>query len=261
MKKWNSSRKLVQISAFGLLFLPLVTAGTTIFFGTYISSEFLSIPLTDPLAVLEVTLAGKEIWMPLLWSAVPLVVVALVFGRVFCSWVCPVNTLIELLSLIQKPKAALRPNNYGAYIMLCLVLVMSALISLPLFTLLSPIGAISRAVAFGAGSEMLLVGAIVACECFWSCKAWCRMICPAGALYGLLGRWRPLRIAINDKRCIHCGRCRAECSMNVDVGSYRPIDLMCCTNCGECMDSCAEGAVGFTWLKKQKGGRTCNESV
>lgn len=61
-------RRTIQLLAFFLLFLPLVWPANLMWFGTYLSSQAVGMALTDPLAAIEVMLAGKLIWWPLIGS-------------------------------------------------------------------------------------------------------------------------------------------------------------------------------------------------
>ena len=75
-------RKIIQIFFLVILLLPIWYTDL-LWYGTYISADLMGLELTDPLTALEITLAGKSLWLPLLVSALPLTVVALLLGRVF----------------------------------------------------------------------------------------------------------------------------------------------------------------------------------
>ncbi|SDD57554.1 4Fe-4S binding protein [Sporomusa acidovorans] len=259
--KVRSARRTVQLLAFLLLLLPFVWPANRLWFGTYLSSQAAGIALTDPLSAIEVILAGRLIWWPLIGSVIPLVITALLLGRVFCSWICPLNTVLEWAAVIKAPKVRGTRNGWLPFGILALFLLAAVLTSLPLFTILSPIGILSRAIAVGAGLEFLFIVALVALEWLYDRKAWCRNLCPVGALYGLLGKWRPVSIGIDHSRCLRCQQCSNACSMRVAVGSGKLLDQLTCTNCGDCVDACAAKAVSFTWKNKQKGGAVQRESM
>ena len=259
--KVKIARRIVQFIAFALLLLPLVWPTNSVWFGTYLSSQAAGIALSDPLAAIEVMLAGKMIWWPLIGSMIPLLIATLLLGRVFCSWICPLNTVFELAAIIKAPRVRGTRNGWTPYRMLTLFLLAALLTSLPLFTILSPIGILSRTIAFGVGLELLFVVALIALEWLYDRKAWCRTICPVGALYGLLGKWRLVTIGIDSSNCLNCHKCKNACTMQVDVGSHRFLNQLTCTNCGDCVDACAAKAVYFTWKNKQKGGAVQREFV
>jgi ferredoxin-type protein NapH len=240
--KIKAGRHLIQLIALAILFPPLYFTGV-VWLGTYISADFMGIGLTDPLTALEVTLAGKTWWGTLWISALPLLLIAFVFGRVFCSYVCPLNFLLELLPV--KRKKMLSGKTLPIAI-LGLVLMLSLILSVPVFNLTSPIFALMRVVLFGAGLEAALVLIVLAASLRWGQKIWCRTMCPLGALYGVLGTKRRLFLQVDANRCIHCGKCMTACTMGTRPGASGLDDAYLCTNCGDCVDACEKGAIRFT---------------
>jgi ferredoxin-type protein NapH len=245
-------RRSVQCAALGLLLLPVVWPHNPVWMGTYLSSQFFGVALTDPLAALEVMLATKTVIWPLFWSVFPLVIITTMLGRVFCGWICPLNTVFEFTGMLMKPYIRIMGNDWTPYWLLGTFLITAAVTRQPVFTILSPIGVASRAMAFGAGIEILSVIVLVLLE-FYRQKFWCRMLCPVGAFYGLLGSWRLLHVAVNTVQCTQCGRCHAACSMGIDIGSSNQWDRLACTNCGDCVTACTRYAVYYTWNVKKRG--------
>ncbi|SDF54699.1 4Fe-4S binding protein [Sporolituus thermophilus] len=252
-------RKLIQFSAVGILTLPLWWPGNPIWLGTYLSSRFFGVAFTDPLAALEVMLASREFIWPLFWSVLPLVAVAIVLGRIFCSWICPLNTVFELAAAIRKPARKLE-NGWQPYLLLGGFVLLAGAVSLPVFTMMSPIGILSRALVLGTGLEIIVPILLVALELVYAQKTWCKKACPVGALYGILSRFRILRLKMDDAKCNNCGACYSTCSMGVDVGSAKPLDIMNCTNCGDCIGVCPNDAINYCWFARQKGGAIKDES-
>ena len=256
----STCRRMVQCLAMLPLLGPVHLGGATIWTGNYLSSHLLSVPLTDPLVAAEVTVATRNIVGGLLLSAIPLVLTAAILGRIFCSWVCPLNTVLEAAAYLKKPYERAVRKDSQPFILLGIFLIMSAALSLPLFTILSPIGMITRFFSFGIGAEFIFIGLLVAVEWFYNQKLWCRRICPAGALYALLSRYRLLRIGVSGA-CNQCNECHRRCSMKVDVGSESPMEIMSCTNCGLCVDVCSTKAVAFHWKTTKKGGTDTDELI
>ena len=80
----------------------------------------------DPLVLAVVTLATKT-FIPLLWPAFMIIGLTLVFGRVFCSWVCPLGTLIDLSGHLIKPRPETGLNlKYLKYVVLIILLISSS---------------------------------------------------------------------------------------------------------------------------------------
>lgn len=234
-------RHIVQILAVVLLIMPVYFTGV-IWYGTYISSDLLGISLTDPLTALEIILAGKDLWVPLVVSAIPLSLLAVVCGRVFCSYVCPMNLLLEVL---PAKKAAINEKRLPIFALL-VVLVASLIVSVPVFVTVSPVFALMRMIVFGIGAEVLLVALVVIAAFVWGQKSWCQSLCPLGAIYGVLGVKRRLAVVADMDKCVKCGKCTAVCSMGTSPLRKDFAGTFSCTNCGDCIGACEQGAVHYT---------------
>lgn len=235
-------RRLVQTAALVLLLLPIWYTDL-LWFGTYISADLAGLELTDPLTAFEITLAGRRLWLPLLLSAVPLALAAALLGRVFCSYVCPLNFLLELLPVKGRKNLG---NRRLPLVALCIVLVLSLALAVPAFNTVSPVFALMRMMVFGIGIEAALLVMVLLAAFLWGQKIWCRTLCPLGALYGLLGYRRRLFLQVDAEKCVHCGKCGAVCSMGTMPGKGNFEDAVLCTNCGDCVDACHEGAITYT---------------
>ena len=244
-------RHAIQLLFLALLIPPLYFLGVY-WFGTYISGDLAGVSLTDPLTALEVTLAGRTLWWPLWLSALPLILVAVLLGRVFCSYVCPLNLLLELIPV--KRRRQLEQKTWPI-VALIVVLVVSLVMAVPVNNTYSPVFALMRGTLFGLGVELVLVLLVLLAALRWGQKIWCRTLCPLGALYGLLGLKRRLVVTIDEAHCTHCGACERACTMGTAPGRTELADSYLCTNCGDCIDACHERAIHFTL----KGG-DCHET-
>ncbi len=92
---------------------------------------------------------------------------------------------------------------------------------------------------------------IIVLLCIFCYRAFCRFICPLGAIYGLFNRFAIIGVKVNPTRCTHCGNCVRSCQMDVrHVGDHE------CISCGECMNVCAAGAISL-----KAGGLTLKAPV
>jgi MauM/NapG family ferredoxin protein len=101
----------------------------------------------DPLVGATVTLATRSI-ISLLWPALVVIAVTLVLGRVFCGWVCPLGTLIDLFGRFVKPVKNSRVRlRYIKYVLL-IVLLVSAVFTVQLVGFFDPISLLVRGMTF-----------------------------------------------------------------------------------------------------------------
>lgn len=223
--------------------------------GTVWSAIVLGVDMTDPLAAAEAIAAGKTIHWPLLASILIPVAATLLLGKVFCSWICPANLLFEitgklrgLLRFAELPPAEVEFSRANKYVLLGVGLLIAVIVGLPIFALVYPPAAISRLLhgwVFGTHVNGILtvLGVIAVIELVVSPRWWCRTMCPGGALYGLIGWPRLLRVNLDAARCTKCGTCQPACEPGLDPA--RQSSGIECDNCGECIRRCPERALGF----------------
>jgi len=95
---------------------------------------------------------------------------------------------------------------------------------------------------------------------FLSGRALC-IYCPAGTLYGWVGRLAGQEITTNLTECISCGLCNQACKMSLDIMSAAqqkiPLRATNCVGCGLCVDACPTSNLAYNttfthWLKRRK---------
>jgi len=249
LNRWTIARRVVQLAALGLLATPAL--GWRLFEGNLGSASFGGLLLSDPLATLQILLLTGSLALPLLiGTGTVLVLYGLLGGRSFCGWVCPVGLLTDLAERLPGRRGRPAWRLGGKSLALAVVLGLSLLTGLPVFETLSPIGIAGRALSFGPGPELALLGLIVAAELLLVRRLWCRSLCPLGGFYTLLGRLAPLAVGFRADRCSHCGRCQEVCSVAevLDPSLERGLDRIHsgeCSRCGACIGICPDDALSF----------------
>lgn len=224
--------------------------------GTLWSMRLAGIDITDPLAAAEMAATSHSIHWPLWVSILIPVVATVLLGRVFCSWMCPAGLLFEwsqklrkLLRLAEIKPGEVQFSHKNKYAVLIVGLAMAAVFGLPLFALIYPPAVISRlahAWIFGTAVTGMLVilGVIVAMEVFVSPRWWCRTMCPGGAIFALLSKFRLVRVKVVPSKCTGCRDCEPICPMGIyPVQKATTIE---CDSCGLCIRHCPDDALVFS---------------
>jgi len=86
-------------------------------------------------------------------------------------------------------------------------------------------------------------------------RAWCRYLCPIGALLKVFGSLGVGKVRLVNDECIGCGNCNRICDMQVDVlgelKSHGAIGSSNCIRCLKCIDKCPKGSIGFSLSSKE----------
>jgi polyferredoxin len=179
---------------------------------------------------------------------------ALLLKRGFCSWVCPVFPVSEglwrlgnrLFGRTFAPPFWLDVPLRGLKYLLLGFFVTQILWLMPLPALQAFIASPYHKLAdirllqfFQHPSATLLVTlSILAILCLFVQMAWCRYLCPYGALLGLLSLLSLSKISRNERLCIRCGLCSSRCPAWLPVMQKRTVRSPECYACYRCIHCC-----------------------
>ncbi len=265
VKGWVGAHRFLLLrraSQFGFLLLFLLGPwfGIWIVKGTLAGSMTLDVlPLTDPLVLLQSLVAGY--WpslTALLGGGIVLATYALIGGRMYCSWVCPINPVTDAANWLHRklglPKGW-QPKRNTRLWMLAGILIVSGITGTIAWEVVNPVTMLHRGLLFGMGFTWALVIAIFLLDTFVSRHGWCGHLCPVGAFYGAIGSKSLMRVSASARSaCDDCMDCYAVCPENQVIspalkgkpGSSQLILAPDCTNCGRCIDVCAQDVFHFT---------------
>jgi ferredoxin-type protein NapH len=251
--KWLLLRRASQIGLLALFLLgPL--AGVWVVQGNLSASMTLDVlPLTDPMLLLQSVASGA--WPTLSGFVGALIVLAfyaILGGRVFCSWVCPVNLVTDLAVWLRRRfdlRTTSRLSRNLRYWVLGAVLVLPAITGVIAWEYVNPVSLAHRGLFFGMGWAWGLMLALFLFDLLVARHGWCGHLCPVGAFYGLIGVKAQVRvIAAGRERCDDCMDCFPVCpepqvikpALKGAAAGIGPAILdINCTNCGRCIDVCS----------------------
>ena len=241
--------------------------------GTFYSISVGNLDLMDPALMFQYILLSKEFHFSILLAGGILLIPAVLFGKVFCGWICPYNLLAEYTDEIRKivrPKTIClnnknpKPQNY--WFVFGTIVTIIAVSGIPVITFISFPGLISAQIAdyvfFGAvGFELLLIVLVVLLEIFVAPRFWCKYACPVGATLALIRKKNTLTVSFDPKICKNnCPVdrhntviCNAACPMQLNPRSKGLYPY--CINCGACIEACYNKggkALNFTFHPKEK---------
>jgi cytochrome c oxidase accessory protein FixG len=222
--------------------------------------------------------------MLMLWV---IVIFSMLYGRVWCGWMCPQTVLNELYSWFKKivnrrlgvPRTGGSPLKRGASIVI--LSLATAAISLVIgFNLVAyfvdPYRMLQEIAAFSMGP--VTTGCIVGIAAlmfvdvmFWREK-FCTKSCPYAMLQVVITDSKTQIVRYQTERneeCIDCKACVRDCMMGIDIRTS-PYQTEC-IHCGDCVDSCAAilsrlkkplpTLITFSWGEKEMAKRAWYEKL
>ncbi len=223
--------------------------------GTTWSGNFFGLKLTDPLAVVGQMASGLTLYWPFFVTALIPIALTAIFGRFFCGWICPATLIYELNSLVGGwlNWAGYRTGNRRfdrrlKYGVLALGVVLSAITGSALFAIVYPPAILGReiyyVIAFGGfGAGIIFFALTLLFDLLVARRGFCRYLCPGGALYSIIGRYRPVRIKRIVETCNDCAKCNVACEFGLDP--LRDDFGQECNNCTACIAVCPTDAMTF----------------
>jgi len=218
-----------------------------------------------------------------------LIIATLIFGRIYCSVVCPLGIMQDFFSWLGgKAKknrfSYAKENKVLRYGFLAVFIILMIVGFAPVTTLFAPYSAYGRIVnsLFKPLYDMLnnwLAGMDAAHDRYnftevqiWTRSvttfvvailtllilgflAWrkgrlyCNSICPVGTVLSFFSRFSLLRVRFDKDKCKSCGMCEKNCKAQAIDFKNGTVDYSRCVVCGDCLDKCKFDALHYTAQK------------
>jgi polyferredoxin len=216
---------------------------------------------------------------------ITILIITLIFGRVYCSFLCPLGMLQDSFIALSFKNGLLRkhtfqkPYNWLRYSILGLTLVTIGIGSMSLINLLDPYSLSGRIIAelgkpilswiYNAGVSLLkylniypfsigtpylplsILAAtfggfiLVLIMAAKSGRLYCNTICPVGTLLGLISRISIFKFVIDQTKCNECDRCERVCKAGCIDPQNATIDQSRCINCFNCLEACPQSVIRY----------------
>ncbi len=215
-----------------------------------------------------------------------LVALTLLFGRVYCSVICPLGVMQDVIAWMGKKSKKNRytyspAKTYLRYGVLALFVVLMVAGFASIAILVAPYSAFGRiaqnlfAPLYGWGNNLLayfaeradsyafystdvVIGSIgtfavaaitfviVAVLAWRNGRTYCNTICPVGTVLGVLSRFSLLKPVIDTDKCINCNICSKNCKAACIDIPNHSIDYSRCVTCMDCIEKCPKNAISYT---------------
>ncbi len=216
-----------------------------------------------------------------------LIILTLVFGRIYCSVICPLGVFQDLLARFHRKK-----NKYSyskevrwlRYPVLA-VFVIAGLAGIgSLFQLLAPYSSYGRIATMifqpiwkGCNNLLAMAAEHYESYAFYSIDTWvqsmpvliiaaitlvvlfvlawrggrtyCNTICPVGTILSFFSRFSWLKVHFDTDKCKNCSMCSKNCKAACIDYKTHTVDYSRCVVCGNCIDKCKFGALSYSPLK------------
>ena len=231
---------------------------------------------------------------------VGLALLALLFGRVYCSMICPLGIFQDCVSNVAGRRKGKNnrfsfspPKTYVRYALLALFIVAIIFGISTVVSILDPYAAYGRmasnffAPLYRWGNNLLaFLAESVNRYAFYSTDVWlkgwpgvtaitlvvvgvlawrngrtyCNVICPVGSALGLISKVAIFRLALDSSKCSKCKACERGCKASCIDSESMAIDSSRCVNCFNCVENCKLGAIKYAPAKPGWGKKTSVEA-
>ena len=225
-----------------------------------------------------------------------LLALTLIFGRIYCSVICPLGIMQDVISWIHGRQKKNRfsfskEKKWLRYTILVLFVIAFIAGVHALVALLAPYSSYGRIVTnllkpiYEGGNNVLasiaehfnsyafyhvdvwikslptfIIAAVTFVVLFvlaWrNGRTYCNTICPVGTFLSFFARFSWMKINFDEEKCKNCGKCSRNCKAACIDYKNHTVDYSRCVVCGNCLGQCNFGALHYEHPKKVKKAST-----
>ena len=215
---------------------------------------------------------------------VSLIVLTLVFGRIYCSVICPLGVFQDLLARFHRKKNKYSYSKEVRWLRypVLVVFVIAGVVGIgSLFQLLAPYSSYGRIATMifqplwkGCNNLLAMAAEHYESYAFYSVDTWmrslpvliiaavtlvvlfilawrggrtyCNTICPVGTILSFFARFSWLKVRFDADKCKNCSLCSKNCKAACIDYKTHTVDYSRCVVCGNCIDKCKFGALKYS---------------
>lgn len=231
---------------------------------------------------------------------VVLVGLTLLFGRIYCSVICPAGVFQDIVShfagKVKKNRFTYSLENKKLRLIVLAVFIVFMIVGLnSIAILIAPYSAYGRIVSsifqpfyifinnllakiaehyesyafyekdvWLKSIPMLIVSVVTLvtfCVLAWkNGRTWCNNICPVGTVLGYLSKFSFYKINIDKNKCVGCSLCTKNCKASAIDYKNYSVDYSRCVDCFNCIGKCKKSAISFSHLPQNNSTAETSDS-
>lgn len=179
-----------------------------------------------------------QVWMILFVGGL---LISVFRGRLYCGYLCPINTVMEVIDSnaeTKKRKRLKTPEWVKSKLVRRIMLVIF------LGTMI---------LVFKTGKKLPVLPVLflsgVSLTLFFEPNLWHRYICPYGTLFSIFSRKNTRGLTVEDTGCIKCGICVRGCPTDAIQWEDKKLDPIIykseCIVCGKCENKCPQNVINY----------------
>ena len=202
-----------------------------------------------------------------------ILLVTLLAGRIYCSTVCPLGVMQDLVIWLRRMLGRAFPRwkglrkrfrfnrsrdiLRGAVAALTIAGIITGLqLAVALIEPYSAYGRMIRSLVGGDPAVLPIAAGvtfivIVTCAWMWG-RAWCNNFCPVGTVLGCVSKFQIFGVKVDRDKCIQCGACSRSCKASCIQEGTLEIDYSRCVDCFDCIDSCSQRGISFGRIRRSR---------
>ena len=212
-----------------------------------------------------------------------LLILTLVFGRIYCSVICPLGVMQDVLARLNRKRnkySYSKAVSWLRYTMLVVMVVAFFAGLASLVALLAPYSSFGRiathllqplwmlgnnvlaSIAENADSYAfynvdvwmrglptfliaLVTFCIIAVLAWKHGRTYCNTICPVGTVLGFFARFSWFKVVFDEEKCRNCSMCSKNCKAACIDYKTHSVDYSRCVTCGNCLEKCKFDALHY----------------